>query len=125
VGGDVNINGKIQFANRANSFFMVITKPTAGGLKGDIKVRSTVTAATGTPALEGMFCGSHMTTGAGSTPLVVRGSVVLTGGITLERDLAGGNNTEAAEKFVQSPELMYNYPPALTFKRLSWQEVAP
>lgn len=124
-GGDVNINGKIQFANRSNSFFMVIAKPTAGGLKGDIKVRSTVTAATGTPALEGMFCGSHMTTGAGNTPLVVRGSVVLTGGITLERDLAGGNNTEAAEKFVQSPELMYNYPPALTFKRLSWQEVAP
>ncbi len=69
-GGDVNINGKIQFANRSNSFFMVIAKPTAGGLKGDIKVRSTVTAATGTPALEGMFCGSHMTTGAGNTHLL-------------------------------------------------------
>lgn len=124
-GGDVTINGTIQFANRANSFFMVVVNPTAGGTKGNIVVAPTVTAPAGTPAIEGMFCAKHLSTGVGSTPLVFRGSVVVTNGVTLERDLAAGNNAGPAESFIQSPELIFNYPPALTFKRLSWQEVAP
>jgi hypothetical protein len=124
-GGDVTINGTIQFANRANSFFMIVVNPTAGGTKGNIVVAPTVTAPAGTPAIEGMYCAKQLSTGAGTTPLVFRGSVVVTNGVTLERDLAAGNNTGPAESFIQSPELIFNYPPALTFKRLSWQEVAP
>jgi hypothetical protein len=63
-GGDVTINGTIQFANRANSFFMVVVNPTAGGLKGNIVVAPTVTAAAGTPASKNVLC-KHLSAESG------------------------------------------------------------
>jgi hypothetical protein len=124
-GGNVTINGTIQFANRSNSFMLIVVGQTAGGTKGNIIVAPSVTAPAGTPAIEGMFYANHLSTGVSATPLMFRGSVFLQTGATLERDLGPGNNTGPAESFIQSPELILNYPPALTFKRLSWQEVAP
>ncbi len=124
-GGDVTINGPIQFANRANSFFMLIVGPNSGGARGGIRIAPAVTSAVGTPTLEGIFNARTVATGAGSGPLSFRGSVAATNGITLERDLGAANLTTPGETFTMSPELLWNYPPALTFKRVSWQEVAP
>lgn len=124
-GGDVNINGTIQLVNRNNSFFMLIVGPDAGNTRGTIRVASTVTSPVGTPTLEGIFIAPAMITGAGSGQLSIRGSVAVENGVTLERDLGLLNNTTPGELFQFSPELMYNYPSALTIKRLNWQEVAP
>ncbi len=118
VDGDLSIKGKITY-NPANAFFMPI-------VKGNISVDPTVTTPAGTPTLTGIFyCGGHFATGPGHEPLNVLGSVVSIGGVTLERDLMAGNNNTPAESFSVSPDLILNYPGALSFKRPVWSEVAP
>lgn len=119
VDGNLTINGKISY-NPANSYFMPI-------VKGNITVGSTVTTPKGTPTLTGIFyCDGHFDSGAGAVPLSVLGSVVAKGGVTLQRDLGGiGNRDASAENFTISPDLMLNYPGALSFKRPIWREVAP
>lgn len=118
VDGNLTISGKITY-NPANSFFMPI-------VKGNITVSPTVTTATGTPTLTGIFyCGGQFSSGAGTGPLNILGSVVAVGGVSLERDLGDANHTESSENFSISPDLILNYPGALSFKRPVWKEIAP
>jgi hypothetical protein len=118
VDGNLTINGKISYSP-TDAFFMPI-------VKGNIVIDPAVTSAAGTPTLTGIFYSDgSFTTGAGTGPLSILGSVVSMGGINMERDLGAGNNFESSENFTISPELMLNYPGTLSFKRPIWREVAP
>ncbi len=118
VDGDLTISGNMTY-NPRNEFFMVIAS-------GNINVAPAVTSAIGSPSITGIFyCDGQFTTGAGASRLNVLGSVVAIGGVTLSRDLEIENRNEPAESFTVSPELLLNYPAALTFKRPVWREVAP
>lgn len=127
--GSLYINGKIQLADLDTSFFMVIVGQDSGGGQGNIVVDSAITEVAPTPAIEGLYLADGIfyttTTGGTDTQLIVRGSVVAQGGFSLGRSLGGGNSTDPAEMFTYSPEVVLNYPAALTPKRVIWREVAP
>lgn len=79
------------------------------------------------PAIVGIFyTDKTFSTGVGTNPFTVLGSVVAMQGAELQRDLGDAqNSTDPSEIFVLSPELPINYPAALTFKHPTWTEIAP
>jgi hypothetical protein len=90
-------------------------------------VRDNITVAPGVTRLTGIFTanGSFSTGSDGDDEqLEVTGSVAASA-VNLQRDLVGGNATGPAELFTYSPELVINYPPALSERHLVWREVAP
>lgn len=124
VDGDLTINNQIRLNAAASSdrFFMAI-------VRGNINVSPTLSSPNvNTPAIEGMFfADGEFSTGTNSTDdslLVVRGSVAAQN-ISLRRDLVDENISGPAEYFQFSPELVVNYPSALSVKHLVWREVAP
>jgi hypothetical protein len=122
VEGNLYINNTINLGGGGDKFFMAI-------VSRDIIVDPSVTSPdTTTPALTGIFNADGVfrtgTTGATDGLLVVNGSVACAD-VVLERDLEVGNLDTPAEHFIYSPELVSNYPSALSDKHLVWREVAP
>lgn len=122
VNGNLTINQRININNRRNSFLMFV-------VNGNINVSPSVSSSgQNDPAIEGMFfANGTFTSGTNNTDdnmLVVRGSVAASN-ISLNRDLQIENSTSPAETFIFSPELVVNYPPAMSVKHLVWREVAP
>jgi hypothetical protein len=115
--GDISID-------HANGFFGLVT-------------RGPVTIDPGVRQIDGLILtGSTFATvpkgsGEADDPLVVTGTVVAKGGVTLGRDLDTTprtnmvNNTTPAEKFVYSPSLLFNLPRALRRVQYELTEVAP
>lgn len=118
VNGNLDINGKINL-DRGSGFYMAITK-------GNIVVASGVTNGA-SPALEGLFVSDgQFSTGAGSSRLYVRGSVVAWNGVVLQRDLGSSSNqAQAAETFEYAPDLVLNFPKQLFREGIVWREIAP
>jgi hypothetical protein len=114
VQGNLRINNNISKINLDNSFLMFV-------VSGDIIVNSTVTEITGVYTTDGTF----ITESDGDDlQLNVVGSVAAFD-VDLKRYLGAGNATDPAELFTYSPELVVNYPPALSERHLVWREVAP
>lgn len=123
VNGDLTINDRANLnAGVGNNFLMFI-------VRDDIIVNPALSS-TGLndPALHGIFfAGGTFNSGTNGTDdnlLVVRGSVAANS-MNLVRDLKVENSILPAEVFQFSPELVANYPPALSVKHLIWREVAP
>lgn len=113
VEGDLTIDNDISI-DVTDGFLMFI-------VRGNIIVNPNVVE------LDGIFSvdGSFRTGTDGDDPqLVVTGSVVA-GTLLLQRDLLASNGSSPAEIFIYSPELVVNFPPALSDKHLVWREVAP
>lgn len=118
VNGNVTITGPIAVTNLNNSFFMVIAS-------GDITVNTGVGSSdptSTTPTITGIFFGNRFVTSSGNQRINVLGTVATTNGVILQRDTQSANPSES---FTFSPELIFNYPPALGIKRAFWKEVAP
>ena len=124
-GADLYITGRIGIQSSGNGFFMVVVGKDANGLKGNIIVDPAVSHPT-SPGLEGIFVAEReFRTGAGTSQLWVRGSVVAYDGFLLQRNLNASNSTKPAELFEYAPELMSVFPQVFTTRRMRWKEVAP
>jgi hypothetical protein len=120
---DLNLNGKINL-EKGKGFFLAIVGNAGLSGKGNIVVDPAVGgSADGVPELEGLFLADGVfKTGAGASQLHVRGSVVGYGGVSLDRDTG---TTSPSELFEFAPDLVFNFPPALSTRRMRWKEVAP
>lgn len=124
-GADLYITGRIGIQSPGNGFFMAVVGKDANGLKGNIIVDPAVSHPT-SPGLEGIFVAEReFRTGAGTSQLWVRGSVVAYDGFLLQRNLNASNSTKPAELFEYAPELMSVFPQVFTTRRMRWKEVAP
>ena len=124
-GADLYITGRIGIQSSGNGFFMAVVGKDANGLKGNIIVDPAVSHPT-SPGLEGIFVAEReFRTGAGTSQLWVRGSVVAYDGFLLQRNLNASNSTKPAELFEYAPELMSVFPQVFTTRRMRWKEVAP
>lgn len=111
--GNLSINGRINLNNGLGFFGTFVN--------GSISVDPTVT---GAPSIEGFFqADSGFSSGAGTDQLHIRGSVVSYGSVNLERDLV--DNSIAGELFEFAPDLLFNFPSKLGYRRSKWTEVAP
>lgn len=112
-GSDFNINARILLTDNSGFFGSFVS--------GDINVLSTVT---GVPGIEGIYqTDGTFNTGAGTSQLHVRGSVVALTGFNLSRDLT--NNATSAELFQFAPDQVSLFPEKLGYRRQKWVEVAP
>lgn len=109
-GFNLEINGNINL-NDGVGFFVAI-------VGGNITLDSSVTELEGIYLSDGSF-----TTGAGTSPLLVRGSVASYSGVTLGRSL--NNNSTPAEIFEYGPDQIMLFPEKLGYRRTKWMEVAP
>lgn len=111
VDGDLTINN-ISLTDGAGFFMAVV--------KGNIIV------APSAAFLEGFYLADNQfRTGMGSVQLNVRGSVIGTVGVLLQRNLGAGNTTNPAEVFEYAPDLIFTYPAKLSVRKMRWKEVAP
>lgn len=122
VEGNLLINERIRMVGPStNKGFVMFV------VGGDITIDASVD---GDPGIEGVYFADGRivteTGGAGDDEqLICRGSFVAQGGFNLQRDLGPGNQNTPAEVFEYAPEILLNYPTALSDKHLIWQEVAP
>ncbi|TSC89434.1 MAG: Uncharacterized protein G01um10145_591 [Microgenomates group bacterium Gr01-1014_5] len=118
VNGNLTIGNNITIEDGVG-FFGAIVK---GNLTLDPQVSHP-----NNPSLEGIFLTDGLfSTGAGSSRLYVRGSVIAWGGVALERDLgAGQNSTTASEYFEYAPDLLLTFPRELLRKGKVWREIVP
>jgi hypothetical protein len=122
--GNVTINGNITLGGQG--FFAIFAR-------GNITISTSVGTQLGSrnPSLEGIFFAQgNINTGASTSPLIVRGSLVGLGRIDLNRNLdpqmqTGANNIQPAEYVEFAPDLILNFPPDLLRSGLMWEEVAP
>lgn len=115
---NVNINKTINLTDGLGFFLMIV--------KGNISLDPTLGGAT--PALEGIYIADgSFSDGSGQAEddveMKIRGSVVAYGGVNMQRDLA--SNISPAEIFEYAPDQILLFPKSLSFRRLSWKEVAP
>ncbi|MFC1625460.1 hypothetical protein ACFL1Q_00255 [Patescibacteria group bacterium] len=126
-GADLHINGDINLTKGSGFFMAIVGKNDSGG-KGNIMVNPAVGGGSEiNPNLEGLYMADGtFSAGEASTPLYVRGSVAAWGGISLPRDLGDDlNGDNPSEFFEYAPDLVLNYPKALTDYIMRWKEVAP
>ena len=112
VEGNLTITGNVTLASTANDFLLIV-------VSGDIIVDPTVTSLQGIFFADGGF-----STGSGAQPLTTLGSVVTLSGVTLSRNLGGGN-ANPAETFTFNPANYLLFPQSLSPGKIIWQEVAP
>ena len=112
VNGNLTITGNVTLASAANDFLLIV-------VSGDIILSPTVTTLQGIFFADGSF-----TTGSGAQPLAVTGSVVTLSGVTLSRDLGGGN-ANPAETFTMNPANYLHFPRSLSPNKIVWREVVP
>ena len=111
--GNLNIGGKINLTDNSGFFGAFVN--------GSIAIDPAVT---GSPSIEGIYLAdSNFSTGAGSVPLHVRGSVAVYGSTNLQRDLV--DDASPAELFEFAPDQMFLFPESLAFRRIKWAEIAP
>lgn len=116
-GASVNLATPINLTKGKGMFLVVTT--------GNINVASTIGGGA-TPNLEGIYVADGtINTGAASTKLYVRGTMVGYGGIVLQRDLGSSNSTTPAEYFEYAPDQELLFPGDISYVVTRWQEVAP
>lgn len=117
-----NVNSTINLQD-GNGFLLVIVGKNSSGAKGDISVNPAVG---GTAYdMEGLYIAdSEFNSGAGTSSLHVRGSVVAYDGVNLDRDLGLGN-ASPSELFEYAPDQILLFPSVLGTRKLNWKEVAP
>lgn len=118
---DLNINANINGRTVGSGFFMAI-------VNGNIVVSPNVGGAT--PNLVGLYLADGTFSDGTLNPspdnqLLVRGSVVAYGGVSLQRDLGDANNTTPAEIFEYLPDQILLFPKVLGVRKINWKEVAP
>jgi hypothetical protein len=126
-GSNVTLKGNITLT-KGQGFFMLASGANPDGTKGDITVDPGVGGAPpqAGPNLEGIYVADgKFLTGIAATQLLVRGTVVAYGGLTLQRDLGTTNATTPAELFEFAPDLELLYPQTLAVHNMTWREVAP
>ncbi len=125
--GNLTIRDTIKFNQKGKEFFMAIVGNTPGNTTGgNIIIDPLVTDATGGYALEGLYLADgQFSTGIATTPLKIRGSIVSSLAPSLQRDLGVLNGTMPAESVEFAPDLVANFPPQLSRKKVIWKEVAP
>ena len=115
VSGDLNINNEIFVTNGVGFFGTFVG--------GSIYVNGGITRAAN-PSIEGIYLTDEdFSTGAGTSKLWVRGSIVALGGFNLQRNLA--NDATPSEIFEFAPDQILLFPKELSFKRTKWTEVSP
>ena len=115
VSGDLNINNEIFVTNGVGFFGTFVG--------GSIYVYGGITRAAN-PSIEGIYLTDEdFSTGAGTSKLWVRGSIVALGGFNLQRNLA--NDATPSEIFEFAPDQILLFPKELSFKRTKWTEVSP
>lgn len=137
VPGNLTINNRVRL-RKGEGFFAVF-------VGGEISISPEVIyqsqpapKSNSQPGLEGMFfADGNIRTGTRSTAtpvnddqLFVRGALVSKSGILLQRDLdparsGTGNNTTPSEFVEYAPDLVFNFPTALSREGVVWEEVAP
>jgi len=117
VDGNLTLAGDIDFANEATSFFMT-------AVDGAMDVANPA-ANPPTQTLNGLFVANQFNASAGSSQLVVNGSVASWGGVTLNRDIATRNATEPAELFNFRPDYVLRCPQELLKRGGLWREISP
>jgi len=122
VDGKLDIDDEIHL-NKGKGFFLAI-------VSGDIVVDGTIGtlaySSNPTPHIEGLFYSSgSFETGTSTNQLKIRGSVA-SSQVTLagQRDLSD-NSLYPAEIFEFGPDLLFNFPKALSDRELVWKEVEP
>ena len=110
VDGDLTINGNLNVTDGQGFLGIFVS--------GDIIIDPAVTQLEGVYLTDGNF-----STGAGTTALNTRGSIVSYGTMNLERSLL--DNSDPAEIFTFAPDQLLLFPEKLMFTRNSWTEVAP
>ncbi|EKD79912.1 MAG: hypothetical protein ACD_40C00263G0001 [uncultured bacterium] len=76
-------------------------------------------------SVQGLYVmNNNFVTEVSATQLVVQGSVVTWGGVSLNRDLGLGNSVPA-EQFVYRPDLLINMPKKMKTFGMEWSEVVP
>ena len=116
---NIYLNGNVEILSPGNGFFMIAAGKDVTGTSGYLFIDDLVTN------LDGIyFAESEISTGAGDTQLVVNGSMVANGGITLERDLVD-NSFTPAEVFNYAPEIVQLFPSIFQQTRMRWKEVVP
>ena len=120
----VNIAAPISLTDGQGSFIMVVGK-TSGGAKGNITINPSL-GGTAPYDLEGLYVADGVfSTGAGSTQLKVRGSVVGYDGVNLQRDLGSSNATTPGEQFTYAADQVLLFSSNLGTRKINWKEVAP
>ena len=115
VSEDLNINNEIFVTNGVGFFGTFVG--------GSIYVNGGITRAAN-PSIEGIYLTDEdFSTGAGTSKLWVRGSIVALGGFNLQRNLA--NDATPSEIFEFAPDQILLFPKELSFKRIKWTEVSP
>ena len=92
-------------------------------VSGDIAVEAAVATMQGIYLTSGVFTTEKVVSGT-DVRLVVSGSVVAWGGVSLNRDLGLGNSVPA-EQFVYRPDLLINMPKKMKTFGMEWSEVVP
>lgn len=114
IKGNVTISGNITVPTASPTFLAVIAS-------GSITFDTNVTQ------VDGWLVGNTLSfpsTGASNdVQFVGNGSFVGWNGITLSRNLGGGNNTTPAEKFVYRPDLTINAPVPLMQAKYVWRRL--
>lgn len=115
VSGNVVINGRVNYSPQPETnIFMLIAQ-------NSISVNGALTNGA-SPALEGVyFTGNTFSTGAGNTLLHVKGAVYAQS-LQLQRNIQSASPSEI---FEFDPDLLFNYPQALSPNKVIWREVAP
>ena len=113
VDGNLTINQNITVANGGYLMFIV---------SGDIAVEAAVATMQGIYLTSGVFTTEKVVSGT-DVRLVVSGSVVAWGGVSLNRDLGSLGNSVPAEQFVYRPDLLMAMPKKVKTFVMQWQEV--
>ena len=88
-------------------------------------VKGSVTIDPSVGSVQGLYVmNNNFVTEVSATQLVVQGSVVTWGGVSLNRDLGLGNSVPA-EQFVYRPDLLINMPKKMKTFGMEWSEVVP
>lgn len=127
--GDANITGNINLTD-GQGFFILITD---GNVNVDPSVGGGATPnLKGFYVMDGNFVDGTLNPGdvdpatSPDTELWVRGSVIVNGSATLERDLGPtGNTSSPGELFNYAPEQLMLFPKALSVHPIDWKEIAP
>lgn len=113
VDGNLTIDGNINVTDNQGFFVTFVN--------GTISINPSVT---GSPSLEGLYLSnSTFSTGVGTSPINIRGSIASYGGISFERDLA--DDSSPAEYIEFAPDQVAMFPEKLMLSRTKWIEVAP
>lgn len=119
VKGNLTIQAPINLTN-GQGFFLII-------VSGTISIDPSVTGTAAAPAIEALMLADNLiSTGTGNQPLYVRGALLTNGQIVFSRDLTNTvNQLTPAEAVEFAPDMLLQFPKALSKSRITWQEVAP